>query len=377
MKSIISRETEEHHTHDPTGGCCAAFPVGDELKKGVSRRDFVRAAGAFTLSIAVPTWLTACGGGGSSASGARGEPVKFTHGTGLCNLPLFISKERKLTEKDDVFLEFLPTPQVADISTAFASGKVEMSVIPYSNLLAIADQGAPVRVVSGSGIEGCIIIGSEGVDSVEKIRGKRVATFQADTLDVIMYDYLKENGLTYEDVEMTYLGDSAELANALVNGNVDVISHIEPYATQVVRKAGGNVLSDGRGLYGAGYPDCVLAASETMIQENPDVVKAVIRGMFEAEVFIENDFQAAAEQTVGKYYQTDLEDLVSAAKSQPPGVDIRDKQQFILDRSETMQALNYIEQAAAPELFDFSLLEEVIGENSDLYDKVRVKSEGA
>jgi len=30
------------------------------------------------------------------------------------------------------------------------------------------------------------------------MRGKRVGTFQADTLDILVYDYLKKEGMTYQ-----------------------------------------------------------------------------------------------------------------------------------------------------------------------------------
>jgi len=36
------------------------------------------------------------------------------------------------------------------------------------------------------------------------MRGKRVGTFQADTLDILVYDYLKKQGMTYKDIKMQY-----------------------------------------------------------------------------------------------------------------------------------------------------------------------------
>ncbi|MFM7326341.1 MAG: ABC transporter substrate-binding protein, partial [Nodosilinea sp.] len=75
-------------------------------------------------------------------------------------------------------------------------------------------------MVAGSGVEGLIVVAKPEIKSFADLRGKKIATFQADTLDVVVYDYLKKNGMTYADVEMVYLGDSTELLNAYVSGQV-------------------------------------------------------------------------------------------------------------------------------------------------------------
>jgi hypothetical protein len=77
---------------------------------------------------------------------------------------------------------------------------------------------------------------------------------------------------------------------------------------------------------------------------------------------------------VGKYYKADREDILRAGQSQPPGIDIRDKEKFILDRGKDLVDLGYISNPVDRTLVDFSLLGEVISEHPDLLQSVKVKA---
>ena len=112
----------------------------------------------------------------------------------------------------EVEIDFVVTPSNADIATLFGAGVVDMSMIPYSNFMTLYDAGAPVKIVAGGGVEGCVVIGKAGIASAADLRGKTLGTFQADTLEVLPYDYLKKAGLSFKDVEVKYLDTSPELA---------------------------------------------------------------------------------------------------------------------------------------------------------------------
>jgi len=312
-----------------------------------------------------------------AASPAAGRAIKFSHGSGLCNMPLFYASEKKLFQKYGFSGSTALTPLNADIAAQLATGQVEMAVIPFTNAIAAYTQGASFRVVAGSGIQGLIVVAKPEIKNFADLRGKKVGTFQADTLDIIVYDYLKKANMGYKDVDMVYFGDSTEMLNAYLAGQVDAISSIEPYATKAKTATKGNILGDGTDIYGAGYPDCVVAARNELIEKDPELVKNVIRTFFEAQYDIENNFEDAAKTTVGKYYKTDLASVLQAAKAQPPGVDIRDKRDFMYSRADSMLALNYINKKPDDKFVDFTLLEQVIQESPDLWQRVKVKAKTA
>ena len=120
--------------------------------------------------------------------------VKATHGSGLCNMAIFLAHARKMTEPYGINLEFVNAPASADVAAIFGSGQVDLSSIPYSNFFTLIDKGAPVKIVAGTGAEGCVIVSQPGIDSPEKLMGKSLGTFQADTLEVLPYDWVTAHG---------------------------------------------------------------------------------------------------------------------------------------------------------------------------------------
>ncbi len=347
--------------------------IANQRDGRLSRRGFL----GRTLTFGVAA-CAGCGPGGWLGPGdARAQAkreIKFSHGTGLCNMPLFYAAEKKLFAKYAIESNVVLSGWAGDQAIQLATGKVEMGVIPYTNAIAAYTRSPSFAVVSGSGTQGLIMVAQPGISSFADMRGKRVGTFQADTLDILVYDYLKKNGMTYKDIKMQYLGNSIELTNAFIAGQLDVISAIEPYATKAKTSTKGNVLGDGTDIYGKGYPDCVLIARKELIEKEPKVVKDVIRVFFEAEAEIETNFEEAAKTTIGKYYKTDMASLLAAAQAQPPGVDIRNKKDFMFGRAQSMKELNYISKDPDQGFVNFKLLDEVIVENPELYKKVKVKS---
>ncbi len=341
-----------------------------------SRRSFLRGAGAAGAAAALP--LGMAGGLFAPSAHAAVTTLKATHGNGLCNLAFFLVEKRGIAKSDNVALKFVVTPTNADIATLFGAGQVDVSVIPYSNFLTLHDAGAPVKIVAGAGVEGCMLVAGPGIKSAADLKGKTIGTFQADTLELVAYDYLKKAGMSFKDVKVRYMANSVEMAQAFASGALDAIVDSEPYATQALTKRkGATLLTDGKDLYGNLYSDCVLAVRTPLIDKNPKAVKALIKAMFVAQADVERDLNAALKDTVGPFYKTSMEAAQLAASKQPVMIDQRNNTQFILDRAQSMKELGYIRKPVPRSAIDWTLMEQVIAENQALYDSLKVKTKVA
>jgi len=69
-----------------------------------------------------------------------------------------------------------------------------------------------------------------------------------------------------------------------------------------------------------------------------------------------------------------MANLLAAAKAQPPGIDIRDQRDFMFSRAQSMKELNYISKEPEKAVVNFTLLEAVIKESPELWERVRVHS---
>ena len=333
------------------------------------RRSFLKRSAAGVITMAAPPGLIGTG------ALAADETIRSTHGTGFCNLNLFLSHARQTAQEDGLTIEFVNTPTFAEQVTFLGIGEVDVGLMPYTSFVALFDAGAPVKVVAGGGVEGCAIVAQPGLDSAEKLVGKTLGTFQLDTLEVMPYDWLKANGVSLADTNVRYMANTPEAVEAFKAGALDWICTIEPYASALLNDVPGAVmLSDGTDIYGAGYTDCVLAARESLIEEGRDELKALIKGMMKAQRMAETEPQAALDDVVGTYYKTSLENAKIGLAKQPAVVDARDQTDFILERTDSLVEMGYIENKPGRDAIDWTLLEEVIAENAELYESLERKA---
>ncbi|HVH77925.1 MAG TPA: twin-arginine translocation signal domain-containing protein, partial [Stellaceae bacterium] len=112
-----------------------------------SRRGFLRVAGAGALTVAV----------GGHAHAAESH-IKSVHGSGFCNLNYFLTEAKQMAKDDGVILDFVMTPTSAEMVTFLGAGQVDAALIPYTSFIALFDKGAPVKIVGGGGMQGCILV---------------------------------------------------------------------------------------------------------------------------------------------------------------------------------------------------------------------------
>ena len=353
---------------------CTHFPNLSQMNfagaVAPSRRGFLKGAAA------VSTITMAAGPGLLMSSPAHaGPPLKSTHGTGFCNLNLFLAHSRQYAKDAGTELVFVNTPTSAEMVTFLGMGQVDLGLMPYTSFMALYDAGAPVKIVAGGGVEGCAIVARPGLDSPEKLKGKTLGTFQLDTLEVMPYDYLKKHGIPFKDVKVRYMGNTPEAVEAFKAGAIDWICTIEPYATALVNDVKGAVmLTNGIDLYGKGYTDCVLASRASLMKDNPAGLKAIIKSMMQAQLEAETNTEGVLKELVGKYYKTSMENAKIAQGKQPAIVDARSQTDFILQRTDSVMEMGYIKKKPGRDAIDWTLLEEVIKENPELYGKLKYKS---
>src|ERR1700687_3540982 len=333
-----------------------------------SRRKVLKSAAATTLTMAV-------GGGLLGNPAEAASTIKSTHGSGFCNLNLFLSHALQTAKDDGLGIEVINTATFAEQVTCLGIGQVDVGLMPYTSFMALFDAGAPVTVVAGGGIEGCVIVSQPGLDSAEKLKGKTLGTFQLDTLEVMPYDWLKKNGVSFKDVTVRYMGSTPEAVEAFKAGALDWICTIEPYGTALLNDVkGSHKLSDGTDIYGKGYTDCVLACRTDLIKQNPAALKALIKGMMKAQLMAETKGEEVLGKLVGAYYKTSMENAKIAMSKQPAVVDARSQTKFILDRTDSLIEMGYIKKKPGRDAIDWTLLEQVIAENQDLYGQLKYKS---
>src|SRR3954451_12162765 len=257
-------------------------------------------------------------------SAHAGATVKAALEGGSCNVAFFIAHARQLAREDGLTLQFVNSPSFAEQLTFLGTGQVDVSVLPYTNFMALYDAGAPVTIVAGGGVQGIYLVAQPGLDMPAKLNGKTLGTFQNNTLEVLPYDWMKKNGVAYKDVTVRYMDSIGDMMAAFKVGAIDVASTIEPYGSALLNDVKGSVLlSDGIDIYGPEYTDCVLAASTALLAKDPKSIKALIKAMLKAQLLWEQDREGLLTELIGTYYKTSLENARIGAMAQLAKVDQR------------------------------------------------------
>jgi ABC-type nitrate/sulfonate/bicarbonate transport system substrate-binding protein len=106
---------------------------------------------------------------------------------------------------------------VADTVVALVRGNVQLATVPYSTAIRAVDEGAHLRVVLGADMASdFVLVGRPGIDSVEELRGRRVA-YDAVGLDgeTLVHEALARADVPISDVKLSALGKSSSRAAEL------------------------------------------------------------------------------------------------------------------------------------------------------------------
>jgi NitT/TauT family transport system substrate-binding protein len=178
---------------------------------------------------------------------------------------------------------------------ALLGGSLDASFIgsgPAINAYAKSN-GEAVRLVAGATTGGAQLVVRTSIAKPADLAGKTVATPQlGNTQDVSLKKWLARQGLTGK-AKVTNL-ENAQTLDAFKQGKVDAAWLPEPWSSRLVLDAGAKVLVDEATLWPGGrFPTTVLIVRTAFLQEHPQTVRALIKGLLASTDFAATDPAAA------------------------------------------------------------------------------------
>lgn len=259
--------------------------------------------------------------------------IKVGHLVALDMAPLFVAKEAGFFKEEGLDLETVFFSNPGDNNASLAGGSIQFSTNPFTLPYFAENSGVPMRIIStagGIGIIQVIIHGKYNIETVEDLvkwikanpdKKLKIGVLKGDTLEMIVYKMLKDNGLTYEDVEMVWFNDLLAMVQTFQTKQIDVLSHIKPYTTNLIVNEGAKVLTDNSKIWGYGTPNCTVSIMEEFGKKYPETVKAYLRAIKKGfELVVNNPERAAELLDGGNYYKVEKDVLLYAFKTQPKEV---------------------------------------------------------
>tara|TARA_R110000850_G_scaffold98345_2_gene204346 strand:+ start:568 stop:1521 length:954 start_codon:yes stop_codon:yes gene_type:complete len=302
---------------------------------------------------------------------AEDELVKVTAGhlIALDMAPLFVGVESGCFKEQglEVDTRFFANP--GDNNAALAGGAIDFSTNPFTLPFFAANSGVPIKVISaagGWGVMEVIADGELGLNSMEALAehvkaGKpklTAAVLQGDTLELILVTELAKRGLEPDAIEFVYFDDLLAMVEAYRSGNVDILSHIKPYTSEMVASRGATVLTNNASTWSTNTPNTVVSVLEETLTERPQVVEGYLKGLICAADIINNEPEKAVDLLEkGNYFRVSSDVLTGAFASAPEPIsfvpDVAAVQQVVDD----LVKMQYVRPGVSAEsIFEIDLI---------------------
>lgn len=291
---------------------------------------------------------------GNSMAADKIIKVKAGHLVALDMAPLFVAAETDCFTKNGIEVETVFFANPGDNNAALAGGAIDFSTNPFTLPFFAANSGVPLKVISAAGGWGVMEVVAQkelNLSSISELkaytktqeRKLKIATLQGDTLELILTREFEKNDISLKDVELIYFNDLLAMVESFRNGQVDILSHIKPYTSEMVASKGATVLTNNAQTWSNSTPNTVVSVLDETLVNRPNVVQAYLKGLICAAKLINDDPEKATEiLDKGNYFRVDKKVLAGAFKSAPAPIsfvpDVAAVQSVVSDLS----ALGYI-----------------------------------
>jgi NitT/TauT family transport system substrate-binding protein len=207
------------------------------------------------------------------------EPVTLGFSAWPGWFPWQVAQEEGLFEANNVTVDLKWFDGYLDSINALTSGQLDANSQTLNDTISSVSGGADLVIVltNDNSTGNDKIIAAEGINSIEDLRGRRVAAEEGTVDHFLLLLGLEQAGMTQDDIEFQPLETGAAAA-AFVAGQVDAVGVFAPFTTQALERPGSREL-----FSSADFPGSIsdhLVVSRQMIEERPNDVQGLVNTWF-------------------------------------------------------------------------------------------------
>lgn len=213
-----------------------------------------------------------------------------------------ISYMKEIAPKYGLEIQERVFPKGIDIMPAIIAGEIDAAASAADGAIAARATGIPVFVVAGFAKGGARIVGRPDMQwkSVNDLKGKKVGVARGGAQELVLLAELGKHNLTFsdkegKDVQLVYMA-YADINQALMSKNIDVMCQSEPQSSQALSKGYGVEIIKPYDTP-LGEPVRTLIITEELYNKKKDVAERFVKCFVEATKFF-IDTPAAAEKYV-------------------------------------------------------------------------------
>lgn len=255
------------------------------------RRRFLSLGAAFLMSLGL---VIGCGGSPDTADAPDGAapdtpPLVIGYSNWAGWWPWAIGEQEGLFEANGANVELKWFDGYVESMEALAAGQLDGNCQTLNDTISFAADavnGEVAVLVNDNSAGNDKIIVAEDINTIEDLRGKKVAIEEGVVDDFLLTLALEENGMSRDDVEIVPLETGAAAA-AFAAGQADAVGAFPPFWLTALEREGSKEL-----ITSAEYPGAIpdlLVVTQKIIDEQPDQVQALVNTWFDILAFMEEN----------------------------------------------------------------------------------------
>jgi ABC-type nitrate/sulfonate/bicarbonate transport system substrate-binding protein len=190
--------------------------------------------------------------------------------------PLVVTQRAGLFTEEGLDVTITQLGSASGVIRGLLSGDVEFGNLAAPALVRASLEGAGVRYITG-GINQQFLVGRPGIGSIAQLAGGRLGASGPSDLGYLLNQILikRWESIGISGARIVNAGGSRERLEALLRGDIDATPMSPPVAIEA-RRAGCGFLLDFAEL-GLNFTLGGVATTETLIRDQPDLVRAFVR----------------------------------------------------------------------------------------------------
>ena len=234
-------------------------------------------------------------------------PLRIGTNVWIGSEPLYLARE--LGKLDPAVVQLVEYPSASEVLRAFRNQAIDGMVISLDELFGLAADGFQPRIVLVVDVShgADVVVGRGDMKTMQDLKGRRVAVESSALGAFVLARALALNGMSAGDVEVVHM-ESNEQPGAFEKGEVDGAVTFDPFRQQLL-KAGATILFDSRSIPGEIVD--LIAVRPSAIEKQPNAIRTVLRGWFDAIAYLEREPKEAARR-MGIRQQTSGEQFLAA-----------------------------------------------------------------
>ena len=193
-----------------------------------------------------------------------------------------VSYMKEIDDKYGLDIQERVFPKGIDIIPAIIAGEIDAAASAVDGAVVARATGVPITIVAGFAKGGARIVGRPDMKwtSVADLKGKKVGVARGGAQELVLLAELGKHNLTFsdkegKDVQIVYMA-YADINQALMAKNIDVMCQSEPQSSQAISKGYGVEIIKPYDTP-LGEPVRTLILTDKLLAEKPDVAQRFVK----------------------------------------------------------------------------------------------------